>query len=170
MTSRDSGGRFALSLGVGLLLIPLSAAAGFAIVNGIATQPEEPNTTLALEVPTTSATEVVVEPVAAGADDLIRACGADGMSLIDAENAGLLTDVQQAALDALRQICDEAGMALPGPAAPPPVVKTVVQASDGSSTSAGQSGGNDDDSDDHDSEDHDSEDDDSGDHDSGDDD
>jgi hypothetical protein len=127
-----------------LLLIPLSAAAGFAVVNGVATQPAEPDTTLALQPPPTTtgtaATEVIVEPVNASAADLDSACGPDGMTLIGAEADGTITDVQQAALDALRQICEQNGSPLPGPAAPPPVVKTVVQASNTGASSATAAG------------------------------
>lgn len=129
MSATDSGRRFALSLAAGLLLIPLSATAGFAIINGIATAPDEPATTLPVEPEastTTSTTELVVDPVAATPYDLALACGADGTSLVAAEVDGTISDVQQAALDALRQICADAGMALADPVAPAPVVRMVV--------------------------------------------
>ncbi len=167
MTSRDTGRRFALSLLIGLLAIPLSAAAGFAIVNGIATRPAEPNTTLALPPTTTTSTAaaagaVIVEPVTTSADDLSSACGTDGMTLVGFEAEGTITDIQQAALDALRQICEDAGTPLPGPAAPPPVVRTVQAAANGVSSgpdSVVQSGEHHDDHEDED-DDHEDEDDD----------
>lgn len=58
--------------------------------------------------------------------DLENACGDDGLSLVAAERAGTASDVQQAALDALRPICDEAGTPLP--AAPSEAVVVVEAA------------------------------------------
>jgi hypothetical protein len=145
MSNRETGKRFALSLAAGLLLIPLSATAGFAIINGIATDPIEPAKTLSADsaTTTTAPTEVVVQPVAATPYDLILACGPDGMSLVAAENDGTISDVQQAALDALRQICAEAGMPLPNPVAPVVVESAVQQLP--SPTATAQQPGHDDD-------------------------
>lgn len=161
MRAQDTGRRFALSLAAGLLLIPLSATAGFAIINDIATAPEEPATTLAVE-PRASATtptaQVVVQPVAATPYDLALACGPDGATLVAAETGGTISEVQQAALDALRQICADAGMALPDPAALPPIVRTVEASASSPSTTLQQTSHDDDDhgnGDDHEDEDED---------------
>jgi glucose/arabinose dehydrogenase len=152
MSRQDGGRRFALSLAAGLLLIPLSATAGFAVINGIATQPDEAETNLPVETSASAATtptaQVVVEPVVATPYDMALACGPDGATLVVAETDGTISEVQQAALDALRQICAEAGLPLPDPAAPPPVVQTV-EAGASSATTTRQRATHEDDDDDH---------------------
>ena len=61
--------------------------------------------------------------------DLQLACGADGAALVAGERAGILTPVEEAALDALRDICDEAGMPLdPAPAGSVVTEVVVVEA------------------------------------------
>ena len=50
------------------------------------------------------------------AADLVRACGVEGWYLVELEADGSIDATQQAALDAVRPICDDAG--LPLPAAP----------------------------------------------------
>lgn len=59
-------------------------------------------------------------------EDLANACGPAGEELVTLEATGSITDLQQAALDALRGICEENGTPLPGKLAPEPVVQTVV--------------------------------------------
>ncbi len=90
-----------------------------------AAPPEETSTTaaaVALEsVP-------LAAPPVSMVDDLARACGVDGNALVAAEAAGTLTPVQQAALDALRPICESEGTPLAAPSqATAPVQATVVQ-------------------------------------------
>lgn len=140
MARNDKGAGFAASLIIGLLLIPVSAVAAYAIVSG-SSDTDSPASTVAMTTAettstapaptTTSAGETfVVEPVSATREDLERACGEDGFTLVAAEADGTISDVQQAALDALRQVCAESGMELPGPPMPEPVVRTVtIQAS-----------------------------------------
>lgn len=140
MARNDTGARFTVSLVVGLLLIPLSAVAAYAIVSGTGSDDGEvaaSTSTTAAGVSTTMAQEatVTVEPVSASAADLAQACGPDGLWLVQQEAAGSLTEVQQASLDALRRICDEAGAPLPGPPAPPPVVRTVTRVDASATTS-----------------------------------
>lgn len=142
--SRSAG--FATSLIVGMLLIPVSAFAAYAIVSSGG--PEEPPSTVAMtiadtttstiaETTTTAVDTIVVEPVTASDSDLERACGEDGLVLVAAEADGTITEVQQAALDALRQVCAESGLELAGPPAPEPIVRTVtVQASSGGTTTS----------------------------------
>ncbi len=81
----------------------------------------EPTTTAA---PATTATE----PPAVIAADIDTACGEEGLELVDRETAETITELEQAALDALRPICLEAGLALPDAAVPPAIVlvETVV--------------------------------------------
>ena len=77
------------------------------------------------DLPTTSTT---VDLDTESAADLTSACGDDGLALVAAEADGSITEIQQAALDALRPLCEEAGLALPAPTAPDPVVvETVVE-------------------------------------------
>jgi hypothetical protein len=52
------------------------------------------------------------------------------MQLVALEQGGTISAVQQAALDALRGICDQEGLPLPGKPAPDPFTETVVVASD----------------------------------------
>ena len=109
---------------------------------------------------TTTAAPTTTVPIATQAD-LERACGEDGLTLVAAEAEGTITELEQAALDALRPICEDAGLALPGPAAPDPVVvvETVTAPATGSggsttTTVASSGSGYDDDhgDDDHDDE------------------
>jgi hypothetical protein len=88
-------------------------------------------------VPTTAAAaDVVIDPVVATGDHLAAACGEDGLSLVALEASGETTEVQQAALEALRQICSDAGLALPAPPPPPPVIRTVTVATPTTTTSS----------------------------------
>jgi len=111
MTEDNMDGKrkgFLVALAIGLVSAP-ALALGATQVFGA-----DPTAT----VPVTSAT-LAVAPIAAKAGpkagpevDLAAACGAEGASLVTAEAAGTLTDVQQAALDALRPICAAAGFPL----------------------------------------------------------
>ena len=48
----------------------------------------------------------------AAADVLETACAIDGSALVAAGGSGIITDVEQAALDALREACSIAGLYL----------------------------------------------------------
>ncbi len=117
-TRRNSGAR-PLSVILGTLLIPVSALAAFAFVS-----PSSGTETTQSNIPI--ATDVGFNPFEATAEDLARACGPAGMELVIAEDNGSITDVQQAALDALREICAKQGIQLPGKAAPEPIVQQIV--------------------------------------------
>ena len=88
--------------------------------------------------------------------DLETACSEDGLAMVAAETAGTISQLQQAALDALRGICVEQGMPLPAPAAPQPVAtqptaptgEPVLVASEDDGHH-GRHGGGDEDEDDH---------------------
>jgi hypothetical protein len=58
-----------------------------------------------------SPTELVSGDSLAG--DVAAACGDEGLKLVELEKDGSITDVQQAALDALRPICSDQGQPLP---------------------------------------------------------
>jgi hypothetical protein len=145
------------SLVIGLLLVPVSAVAAFALVanqpTDIGTEPMMPVTTVAAPVAATTAPARAATPSPAG-PDLAAACGEDGMKLIDAETDGTITDLEQAALDALRPICADAGMELPAPPAPAPVIRTVRVTSEGSGTAAPSDDGRSNDGHDEDDDDH----------------
>jgi hypothetical protein len=67
---------------------------------------------------------------AASFTDLQLACGAEAAALIAGEAAGTLTPVEQAALDALRLICDDAGFPLAGPPVAEPRVVVIETTAD----------------------------------------
>ena len=75
------------------------------------------------------------------AADLLAACGTEGRSLVAGEAAGELSDVEQAALEALRPICADAGVALPEAAADEEVVviETVLVTTGGDGDQGGGS-------------------------------
>lgn len=140
MTPRREGGtRLTTSLVVGLLLVPLSAVAAFGLVSrqdGAGSTPTAPAQAAAAQTVPATAPVVVIDPVTGSDDDLALACGDDGLRLVALETDGAATEVQRAALDALRQICSEVGLALPAPAPPPAVIRTVtVDATPESTTS-----------------------------------
>jgi hypothetical protein len=115
-----------VSVALGTLLIPLTAfAASVMVGDGMATDPETPVSS------TVVATQVapVSEGQTATAADLIAACGQAGLDLVAGEANGSITGLQQAALDALREICAQEGLPLPGKPVPEPIVQTVVNAS-----------------------------------------
>lgn len=117
--------RLAASIVVGLLAIPLAAVASGSLVGSFVSQPEPS------EAPTTVADgqqDVMrsAESTASLRDDLEVACGEAGLVLVDAESTGTITIVQQAALDALRPICDAEGMPLPPGPEPEPITRTIT--------------------------------------------
>ncbi len=113
-----------LSVALGTLLIPVSAFAASALVKD-APVVESPTT-----VATTAQaqTEAVFAPQTVSAADLTAACGVEGLKLVESEAQQSITAIQQAALDALREICVQEGMPLPGKPVPEPVTQTVVVA------------------------------------------
>ncbi len=126
---------FTISLILGLLLIPLSAVAATALISNddgdtgeddaAVVVVEAPQTTVPTTEAATAETVFVTEPPTATRADLEAACGPEGLELVERELDGTITDLEQAALDSLRQICAEEGLELAGPPAPPPVVRTV---------------------------------------------
>jgi hypothetical protein len=124
------------SLLLGLLLVPLSAYAASVLVGDrvepVAEAPAPPPVA-------TPVTVTEFAPQTATAADLEAACGDLGRGMVAAEAEGSITDVQQAALDALREICAQQGMPLPGKPAPPPVTQTVVLADSQPTTTVGGS-------------------------------
>jgi hypothetical protein len=104
-----------ISLATGAVLIPLAAYGASSLVNATSgPEPAAPSTV------TTAA--VTAAPV--GPADIDIACGDEGLQLVAAEADGSISDVQQAALDALRGICADQGRPLPGPTALAPTATT----------------------------------------------
>lgn len=111
--------KYVLALVAGMLTIPGLAFA----TNGALSNSDPDETTEVLGTLVTDAGEN--DLAAISAEDLVRACGVEGHYLVDLEAAGAIDDIQQAALNALRPICEEAG--LPLPAAPIVEGETVVE-------------------------------------------
>jgi len=133
MSRRDpnsTGARRGVSVSVlvGLVLVPLSAyAASILVSDRIPVEPEA-------IIPAPVATPLTVTDFAAqtaSAVDLEAACGDAGLGMVAAETDGSIGDIEQASLDALREICVEQGMPLPGKPVPPPITQTVVLADNG---------------------------------------
>jgi hypothetical protein len=97
--------------------------------------------------PTTTSTTVAAAPettVAPTIDqDLVTACTSDGPALAAKESAGRITVIEQAALNALRPICEANGYTLPGTpeqqTAPVIVEQTVIEAAAPPSTQSASS-------------------------------
>lgn len=97
-----------LSLLIGALLVPLSAVASVVVVKA-----GQPAAVEASPEPTTSTVAIGAPGAPSLGDDLAVACGPAGQDLVASDRAGTATQIQQAALDALRPICDALGMPLP---------------------------------------------------------
>jgi hypothetical protein len=144
--TKSGGFRLSTSLIIGLLLVPLSAVAAVALVGPDASATTATTVAAATTLPDTTTTtattvpETTAAPEIASRDDLVAACGSDGLSLVTKEADGTITPLEQAALDSLRAICSREGMDLPGKPAPEAVVETVTvaaaPASRGSSTTS----------------------------------
>ena len=134
----------------GLLIVPVTAIAALAIVGTVA---RPPGAQAAAEVAasttsvptlasgaTTSTTPVADEADPSDEEALIEACTTDVAGLLAKERGGAITDVESAALDALREICAARGLPISGPPAPAPIVTVVesrpVSAAPASSDSA----------------------------------
>lgn len=130
--ARNRGAKtLSASVIIGTLLVPVSAAAAFWLTDpgsgdDSATAATERTTTTVVSPETTHATTVALSEDALRRGDLEQACGPAGMKLVALEEDGSITDVQQAALDALRDICEQEELPLPGRSQPEPIVQTVV--------------------------------------------
>ncbi|HEU4321409.1 MAG TPA: hypothetical protein VFS66_15170 [Acidimicrobiia bacterium] len=130
MSSSATNRSISVSLIIGTLLVPISALAAVWLSSARA-DGETPQTTASapldasapVEVVSTGPPSVVTTPAAA---DLEAACGPEGMKLVALESTGAITEVQQGALDALRPLCGQQGLALPAAPTPEPIVQTVL--------------------------------------------
>ncbi|MBK5267695.1 MAG: hypothetical protein JJE47_09705 [Acidimicrobiia bacterium] len=118
-------GTFGASFIAGVVLIPAAAIASVFLIGNA--PPEEPIAAVVdSTLPAVVAQAEVVPPQPFLSDlDIWTACVPDAAALIEKETAGTITPVEDAALDALREICAQEGMPLDGPPAPPPISRTV---------------------------------------------
>jgi hypothetical protein len=122
------------SLIAGTLLVPLTALAALWLTNPDSATTETSTTTIA-PPETTVAAQQATTTADAAATDLQIACGPEGLQLVSLEKSGTITEVQQGALDALREVCEQQGLPLPAKPAAEPIIRTVVvPAMTGSST------------------------------------
>jgi hypothetical protein len=141
---------------LGLILVPLSAFAASVLVD----RATDTGVETTVSSPTDSAALATVDTLAADADgDLIEACGEAGSEMVALEAEGTISALQQAALDALRPICADHGLALPAPPKPSPVTETVLVAElqplpDLQPPATGSDDHDDDEDDDHEDDDH----------------
>jgi hypothetical protein len=134
-SSGSAKNKLTLSMIVGTLLVPVSAVAAIWLSDpGQVAEAETPTTTTTPAVANTAQPAPAFDNVRASEADLRAACGYVGMTLVDAERNGTISDVQQAALDALRDICDEQGLSLPPPPTPDPQTVVVQEDSSGGAT------------------------------------
>lgn len=128
MTSRTqkTAAGLSTSIAVGTLLVPLSAVAAVLLSN-----PADPIAEPALSTAPTATAGIEAVSAPSPGPDIEVACGEAGLELVQLERAGTISGFQQSALDALRPICLEAGLGLPGgPLAPergPVAVETVAE-------------------------------------------
>jgi len=121
----------------GLLLVPATAIAAVAIVGATSRPPaaeafeETTSTTQEIEAETTTTTttttttNVDVEGLS-GEEALREACTESAEGLLERELDESISDIETAALDALRQICDEHGMPIAGQPEPEAIVQVIT--------------------------------------------
>ena len=127
MTADRPSTKLTLSIVAGLVLVPLSAVLAVAIV-GDGSTPEAVASETTTAVSTPEVQQIVFGAVAeATTEDIAAACGPAGDALVAAEVEGSITPLQQAALDALRPICEGLGTPLAAKQGPPPLVQTVTR-------------------------------------------
>lgn len=124
MANRLTKGGLTVSMIVGTLLVPVSAVLAVWLTG--ANDPAEAETTASASTTTLPTVPVTTTSDGVTDADIEAACGPDGMQLVDLEAEGTITDVQQAALDALRELCDQRGLSLPDKPAGEPIIRTVV--------------------------------------------
>lgn len=126
MVGRFTKGSLTVSIIVGTLLVPLSALAAIWLTGSDVSDEDSAATTTTF-APAVTAPSTPAETVSSVTqEDLQTACGPEGMQLVALEEQGTISDVQQAALDALRDLCEQQGLALPAKPASEPIVQTVV--------------------------------------------
>jgi hypothetical protein len=123
---------FLVALAIGLLAAPALALVASGLLGGEAVADEPPTTTAAAAAPATAELEAATTTTPAA--DLETACTVEGADLVAREAAGILSELQQAALDSLRPICEAEGFSLE--AAPAAEIEASVAAVAAPSTTA----------------------------------
>ena len=124
---RSPSFKFTLSAILGLALIPLAAVVAVALVSDA-----NPEAAVAAEPSVEVQALPEVQQVVFGAvgqatpEDLAAACGPAGLDLVAREADRTISPLQQAALDALRPICEGQGTPLPDKPEPDPITRTVT--------------------------------------------
>jgi mRNA-degrading endonuclease toxin of MazEF toxin-antitoxin module len=134
MAERRTGGKGSTKLTAsvvgGLIMVPLSAIAAVAIVGATSGSPSQaaPDevTTTSYATTTTLGTVTVEQVRSMDEDHITEACTTDAATLVDLEQSDAITELQTAALDALREICAAHDMAIAGPPGGGTVVKVVT--------------------------------------------
>ena len=111
---------------VGTLLVPITALAAVWL-----TAPGGVSGASAESAPdAVTATSTASQPASPSSIDvsdlLLTACGPEGMELVAFEESGTITEVQQAALDALRDVCGQQGIPLSPPTEAEPGTSTIA--------------------------------------------
>lgn len=127
-SKRSSNRRLTASVITGLILVPLSAIAAVALV-GVTSRPPAADALDATTSAPTSTTSTIAFTLGGPAADIDSACTTDAASLVEGEITETNSELQAAALDALREICAEHGIPIAGPPAPDPVIEVVTIAS-----------------------------------------
>ena len=107
---------FLVALVIGLVAAPALALVASGLLGGQAKAGEPVTTSAAVAARVTdvpAATARLLRPT-----DLEMACTTEGVDLVAGEAAGMLSDLQQAALDSLRPICEAEGFPLEPPPSP----------------------------------------------------
>jgi hypothetical protein len=129
--SRGTGKRVSGSVITGLLLVPATAIAAVAIV-GATTRPSaaealEETTTTTEEIAEETTTTTIVDIEGLSDEEALReACTESAEELLEREFDESISDVETAALDALRQICEEHGLPIAGPPEPEAIVQVIT--------------------------------------------
>jgi hypothetical protein len=103
---------FLVALVIGLVAAPALALVASGLLGGEAVADEPTTTTVAAVAPVTAPPATSTTTTATPPADLETACTIEGADLVAGEAAGMLSDLQQAALDALRPICRSEGFSL----------------------------------------------------------
>ena len=129
----------------GALMVPVTAVAAVALVQAVSTPAVGSDTEFAVSTTvtsiasTTTTTESVLDVVADDPASIEEACTDGAEALLAKEADATLSDIETAALAALREICEEHDMAIPGPVAtevvrvvtvPAPTPTTTAPSSD----------------------------------------
>ncbi|MEN8235563.1 MAG: hypothetical protein ABFR89_11665 [Actinomycetota bacterium] len=149
--TKRSGSRLTGAIAAGLLLVPATAIAALAIVGSVSRPPAAVAATDLSTTSTTGAPETSLTTSTTVTDDertdeeaIQDACTLDAQELLEKELDASITEVEAAALDALREICEAHDLPIAGPPVPEPIVQVVSVRGPSSSSIAADDQGDDD--------------------------